>query len=62
VEQSLRPRLGEYVFEEENSPLTMLEAAGTEAGNPILIKMTTGKVRRNSSTHGEEYEEDHVDK
>jgi hypothetical protein len=40
MEHPLHPRLGEYVFKEENSPLTMSGDVGTVTGSPSLIKKT----------------------
>ena len=44
MENSFNPRIGEHVFEEADSLLTMTGDVGTEAGNPTLIKKT-GKIQ-----------------
>ena len=62
MEHPLHPRLGQYVFEEENFPLTMLGVVGTEAGNPTLSKKIGREIKGSSSTHGKGCDDDDVDK
>jgi hypothetical protein len=51
VEHSLHSKLGEHVFEEANSPLTVSGAAGTDSGNMESIKEIVGEVERSRETH-----------
>jgi len=62
VEHSLRPRSGEYMSEEANSPLTITGAVDTEASKRALLKRTTREVRGSSSTHGKGSDNDNIDK
>jgi len=62
---SIRATLGQWVSlasEETNLPLTMSGAHSTEAGNPMLIKTTTGEVKGKSPTYWKGFNEDEVDR